>query len=252
MVKSHTAAAGKLYIVPTPVGNLDDMTLRAVKILSEADLILAEDTRTSSVLLKHFGIRRPVQSHHKFNEHQTAALIRERILGGLDVALISDAGTPGISDPGFLLARSCAEEGIEVQTLPGPTACIPALVSSGLPCDRFCFEGFLPQKKGRQSRLEELSRETRTLVFYESPYRLVKTLEQLAGAFGADRRCSVAREISKVHEEHRRGTLQEVAAWFSEHEPKGEIVIVVAGAEPVKPQKKRYGRREEELPEKEV
>lgn len=252
MVKSHTAAAGKLYIVPTPVGNLDDMTLRAVKILSEADLILAEDTRTSSVLLKHFGIRRPLQSHHKFNEHQTAALIRERILGGLDVALISDAGTPGISDPGFLLARSCAEEGIEVQTLPGPTACIPALVSSGLPCDRFCFEGFLPQKKGRQSRLEELSRETRTLVFYESPYRLVKTLEQLAGAFGADRRCSVAREISKVHEEHRRGTLQEVAAWFSEHEPKGEIVIVVAGAEPAKPQKKRYGRREEELPEKEV
>lgn len=252
MVKSHTAAAGKLYIVPTPVGNLDDMTLRAVKILSEADLILAEDTRTSSVLLKHFGIRRPLQSHHKFNEHQTAALIRERILGGLDVALISDAGTPGISDPGFLLARSCAEEGIEVQTLPGPTACIPALVSSGLPCDRFCFEGFLPQKKGRQSRLEELSRETRTLVFYESPYRLVKTLEQLAGVFGADRRCSVAREISKVHEEHRRGTLQEVAAWFSEHEPKGEIVIVVAGAEPAKPQKKRYGRREEELPEKEV
>lgn len=252
MVKSHTAAAGKLYIVPTPVGNLDDMTLRAVKILSEADLILAEDTRTSSVLLKHFGIRRPLQSHHKFNEHQTAALIRERILGGLDVALISDAGTPGISDPGFLLARSCAEEGIEVQTLPGPTACIPALVSSGLPCDRFCFEGFLPQKKGRQSRLEELSRETRTLVFYESPYRLVKTLEQLAGAFGADRRCSVAREISKVHEEHRRGTLQEVAAWFSEHEPKGEIVIVVAGAEPAKPPKKRYGRREEELPEKEV
>lgn len=252
MVKSHTAAAGKLYIVPTPVGNLDDMTLRAVKILSEADLILAEDTRTSSVLLKHFGIRRPLQSHHKFNEHQTAALIRERILGGLDVALISDAGTPGISDPGFLLARSCAEEGIEVQTLPGPTACIPALVSSGLPCDRFCFEGFLPQKKGRQSRLEELSRETRTMVFYESPYRLVKTLEQLAGAFGADRRCSVAREISKVHEEHRRGTLQEVAAWFSEHEPKGEIVIVVAGAEPAKPQKKRYGRREEELPEKEV
>ena len=252
MVKSHTAAAGKLYLVPTPVGNLDDMTLRAVKILSEADLILAEDTRTSSVLLKHFGIRRPLQSHHKFNEHPTAALIRERILGGLDVALISDAGTPGISDPGFLLARSCAEEGIEVQTLPGPTACIPALVSSGLPCDRFCFEGFLPQKKGRQSRLEELSRETRTLVFYESPYRLVKTLEQLAGAFGADRRCSVAREISKVHEEHRRGTLQEVAAWFSEHEPKGEIVIVVAGAEPAKPQKKRYGRREKELPEKEV
>ena len=237
--------AGKLYIVPTPVGNLEDMTYRAVQVLREADLVLAEDTRTSSVLLHHYGIQARLQSHHKFNEHQTVQLIKERILGGLNVALISDAGTPGISDPGFLLVRTCAEEGIEVQTLPGATACIPALVSSGLPCDRFCFEGFLPQKKGRQTLLQQLSAETRTMVFYESPYRLVKTLEQLAEHFGGERRCSVAREISKVHEEHRRGTLQEVAAWFREHEPKGEIVIVVAGAEPVKSEKKRRYERGE-------
>lgn len=237
--------AGKLFIVPTPVGNLEDMTYRAVQVLREADLVLAEDTRTSSVLLHHYGIQARLQSHHKFNEHQTVQLIKERILGGLNVALISDAGTPGISDPGFLLVRTCAEEGIEVQTLPGATACIPALVSSGLPCDRFCFEGFLPQKKGRQTLLQQLSAETRTMVFYESPYRLVKTLEQLAEHFGGERRCSVAREISKVHEEHRRGTLQEVAAWFREHEPKGEIVIVVAGAEPVKSEKKRRYERGE-------
>lgn len=239
--------AGKLYIVPTPVGNLDDMTLRAVKVLKEADLILAEDTRTSSVLMKHFDIHRPLQSHHKFNEHQTVELVKERILGGLNVALVSDAGTPGISDPGFLLARTCAEEGIEVQTLPGATACIPAIVSSGLPCDRFAFEGFLPQKKGRQTHLLELAKETRTMVFYESPYRLVKTLEQFIEFFGPERPCSVAREISKVHEEHKRGTLAEVAAWFSEHEPKGEIVIVVGGAPPEKThKKKRYGPPEEE------
>ena len=231
--------AGILYIVPTPVGNLSDMTFRAVEVLREADLILAEDTRTSSVLLKHYDIHRPLQSHHKFNEHQTVELVKERILAGLNVALISDAGTPGISDPGFLLARTCAQEGIEVQTLPGATACIPALVSSGLPCDKFAFEGFLPQKKGRQTLLKALSEETRTMVFYESPYRLVKTLEQMADAFGGDRPCSVAREISKVHEEHRRGTLEEVAAWFREHEPKGEIVLVVAGAHPAKPAKKR-------------
>jgi len=224
--------AGKLYIVPTPVGNLEDMTFRAVRILKEVDLILAEDTRTSSVLLHHYDIHVPLQSHHKFNEHKTVGIIKEKILAGADVALISDAGTPGISDPGFLLARTCAEEGIEVQTLPGATACIPAIVSSGLPCDRFCFEGFLPQKKGRQSVLKELSAETRTMVFYESPYRLVKTLEQFAEAFGAERRCSVAREISKRFEEHRRGTLAEVLEWFREHEPKGEIVIVVAGADP--------------------
>jgi len=236
--------AGKLYIVPTPVGNLEDMTLRAVKVLQEADLILAEDTRTSSVLLKHYDIHRPLQSHHKFNEHQTVELVKERILAGLNVALISDAGTPGISDPGFLLARTCAQEGIEVQTLPGATACIPAIVSSGLPCDRFAFEGFLPQKKGRQTQLQLLAHETRTMVFYESPYRLVKTLEQLAEFFGQDRPCSVAREISKIHEEHKRGTLAEVAAWFREHEPKGEIVIVVGGAPPEK--KKRHGPTEED------
>ena len=239
--------AGILYIVPTPVGNLEDMTLRAIRVLKEADLILAEDTRTTSVLLKHYDIHRPLQSHHKFNEHQTVQLVKERILGGLNVALVSDAGTPGISDPGFLLARTCAEEGIEVQTLPGATACIPAIVSSGLPCDRFAFEGFLPQKKGRQTLLQSLAEETRTMLFYESPYRLVKTLEQFIQYFGPERRCSVAREISKLHEEHKRGTLAEVVAWFREHEPKGEIVIVVAGAQPTKPSKqKRYGRGEEE------
>lgn len=221
--------AGKLYIVPTPVGNLEDMTLRAINVLKGADLILAEDTRTSSVLLKHFDIHGRLQSHHKYNEHGTVETIKERILAGMDVALISDAGTPGISDPGFLLVRTCAAEGIEVQTLPGATACIPAIVSSGLPCDRFCFEGFLPQKKGRQTLLKELAEEKRTMVFYESPYRLVKALDQMAEYFGADRACSVAREISKVHEEHKRGSLGEVADWFREHEPKGEIVIIVAG-----------------------
>lgn len=223
--------AGILYIVPTPVGNLEDMTFRAVKVLKEADVILAEDTRTSSVLLQRYDIHGKLWSHHKFNEHQTVELIKERILGGLNVALISDAGTPGISDPGFLLVRTCAAEGIEVQTLPGATACIPAIVSSGLPCDRFCFEGFLPVKKGRQTLLRELATESRTMVFYESPYRLVKTLDQFSEFFGPDRHCSVAREISKIHEEHRRGTLAEVSAWFKEHEPKGEFVIVVAGFE---------------------
>lgn len=222
---------GILYIVPTPVGNLEDITLRALRVLKEADLVLAEDTRTSSVLLSHYDIHARLQSHHKFNEHQTVELIKDKILTGLNVALVSDAGTPGISDPGFLLARTCAEEGIEVQTLPGATACIPAIVSSGLPCDKFCFEGFLPQKKGRMGILRQLASERRTMIFYESPYRLVKTLEQMAEAFGADRKCSVAREISKIHEEHRRGTLAEVAQWFTEHEPKGEIVIVVAGSD---------------------
>lgn len=227
--------AGRLFIVPTPVGNLEDMSLRAIRVLKEADLILAEDTRTSSVLLKHYDIGGALLSHHKFNEHQTVGMIKEKILAGLDVALVSDAGTPGISDPGFLLARECAKEGIEVQTLPGATACIPALVSSGLPCDRFCFEGFLPQKKGRSTLLSALASETRTMVFYESPYRLLKTLEQFSEYFGPDRECSVAREISKLHEEHVRGTLSEVAAHFRETEPKGEIVIVVAG----KPAEKR-------------
>lgn len=223
-------SAGILYIVPTPVGNLEDMTFRAVRVLKEADLILAEDTRTSAVLLQHFDIRgKQLLSHHKFNEHQTVALVRERLAAGLKVALVSDAGTPGISDPGFLLARACAGEGIEVQTLPGATACIPAIVSSGLPCDRFCFEGFLPVKKGRATLLAALAAEPRTMVFYESPRRLVRTLEQMVEAFGPERPCSVAREISKVHEEHVRGTLAEVLAHFQAVEPKGEIVLVVGG-----------------------
>ena len=211
------------------------MTFRAVEVLKSADLILAEDTRTSSVLLQHYGIKGRLVSHHKYNEHQTVEMIKERILGGLNVALVSDAGTPGISDPGFLLARACAAEGIEVQTLPGATACIPAIVSSGLPCDRFCFEGFLPQKKGRLSLLESLKTEQRTMFFYESPYRLLRTLEQFAEVFGAERECSVAREISKLHETHHRGTLQELVNYFNENEAKGEIVIVLAGA----PQQKR-------------
>ena len=227
--------AGTLFIVPTPVGNLSDMTFRAVEVLRNADLILAEDTRTSSVLLQHYGIKGKLVSHHKYNEHQSVEMIKERILGGLNVALVSDAGTPGISDPGFLLARACAAEGIEVQTLPGATACIPALVSSGLPCDRFCFEGFLPQKKGRQTLLETLKTEPRTMIFYESPYRLLHTLEQFVEVFGAERECAVAREISKLHETHHRGTLQELVNYFNENEPKGEIVIVLAGA----PQPKR-------------
>ena len=223
--------AGILYIVPTPVGNLADMTYRAVEVLRSVDLILAEDTRTSSILLQHYGIEGRVLSHHKFNEHQTSAQIKKQILeDGLSVALISDAGTPGISDPGFLLVRECAAEGIEVQTLPGATACIPAIVSSGLPCDRFCFEGFLPQKKGRSTRLEALKEETRTMIFYESPYRLVKTLEQFAEAFGPDRACCVSREISKLHETHHRGTITELLNYFYENEPQGEIVITLAGA----------------------
>ena len=222
--------AGVLYIVPTPVGNLDDMTFRAIQVLKNADLILAEDTRTSSVLLHHYDIHGKLQSHHKYNEHQTVEMVKERILGGLNVALISDAGTPGISDPGFLLARACAEEGIEVQTLPGATACIPAIVSSGLPCDRFCFEGFLPQKKGRMSRLEALKTEDRTMVFYESPYRVLKLLEQIGEVMGEDRQVSVTREISKIHEETVRGSVADILAHFREREPKGEFVVVVSGA----------------------
>ena len=237
---------GMLYIVPTPVGNMDDITFRALNVLREADLILAEDTRTTGLLLQHYDIRHgKLVSHHKYNEHQTVEMIRQRILDGLQVALVSDAGTPGISDPGFLLARACVEEGIEVRTLPGATACIPAVVSSGLPCDRFCFEGFLPQKKGRRTILEALASEQRTMVFYESPRRLVKTLEQMAEAFGAGRECSVAREISKIHEEHCRGTLAEVLAQFSEFEPKGEIVIVVAGA-PVSERREHRNKYKEE------
>ena len=222
---------GKLYVVPTPVGNLEDMTFRAIRILKEADLILAEDTRASGILLKHFEIKNAMQSHHKFNEHKTVESVVNRLKAGETVALISDAGTPGISDPGFLVVRECVRNGIEVQCLPGATAFVPALVSSGLPDERFCFEGFLPQKKGRMTRLTALQEETRTMIFYESPYRLVKTLTQFMEFFGPERPVSVCREISKVHEESVRGTLQEVVAHFTEVEPRGEIVIVLGGKE---------------------
>ncbi len=219
----------KLYIVPTPVGNLEDITLRAIRILKEVDVILAEDTRTSSKLLHHFEISTKLQSHHKFNEHKTSEFIADRILGGENIALISDAGTPGISDPGFLLARTCIEKGVEVETLPGATAFVPALINSGLPCDKFCFEGFLPQKKGRQKRLKELSEETRTMIFYESPFRLIKALEQFIEHFGPERKVCVSREISKIYEENAKGTLTEVLDHFNSKGVKGEIVIVVEG-----------------------
>jgi len=228
---------GVLYIVPTPVGNMEDMTMRAIRILKEADLVLAEDTRTSGILLQHFDIHNHLVAHHKFNEHGTSAGIVERLKAGQTIALVSDAGTPGISDPGFFLAREAAKAGITVETLPGPTACIPALVDSGLPCDRFCFEGFLPQKKGRQTRIDQLRSETRTMVFYESPYRVVKLLTQLADAFGGDRQASVSREISKLHEETLRGTLSELVAHFNETAPRGEFVVVVAGCD-------RQGRKD--------
>lgn len=218
-----------LYIVPTPVGNLEDMTFRAIRVLKEADLILAEDTRTSSVLLHHYDIHTPLKSHHKFNEHETADDIVQRLLAGANIALISDAGTPAISDPGFFLVRAAVEAGVEVSCLPGATAFVPALVDSGLPNDRFYFEGFLPQKKGRLTRLLELRDLPHTFIVYESPFRLVKTLEQLAEHCGADRRACVTREISKVHEDCQRGTLEELIAHFKQVPPKGEIVIVVGG-----------------------
>lgn len=236
-----------LYIVPTPVGNMEDMTLRAIRILKEADLILAEDTRTSGLLLKHYDIQNRLLSHHKYNEHGTAASIVERLKAGQTIALISDAGTPGISDPGFFLVREAVAAGIEVQTLPGATACIPAIVSSGLPCDRFCFEGFLPQKKGRQTHLELLRNEQRTMVFYESPYRLLKTLQQFSEVFGTDRQASVCREISKIHEESVRGSLAELIVHFTEKAPKGEIVIVVAGAEKETKGKNKKNEREKKF-----
>lgn len=220
----------KLYLVPTPIGNLEDITFRALRVLKEADLILAEDTRTSSVLLKKYDIHTRMESHHKFNEHKTAAGVCEKILSGINIALISDAGTPGISDPGFLLVRTCVEAGVEVETLPGATAFVPALVNSGFPCDRFCFEGFLPVKKGRQTKFRELAQEERTLILYESPYRLVKTLGQLVEFFGPERKAAVCREISKMHEECRRGTVAELFGWYSQNEPKGEIVIIISGA----------------------
>lgn len=231
----------KLYVVPTPIGNLEDITLRAINVLKEVDFILAEDTRTTSHLLRHLGIEKPMHSHHKFNEHATVGRVAEAINSGRDVALVSDAGTPGISDPGFLLVRKCVEEGIEVVTLPGATALIPAVVQSGFPCDRFCFEGFLPQKKGRMKRLQELALEPRTLVLYESPYRVVKCLEQLAETFGVERRVAVVREITKKFEETVRGTIAEALEHFREHEPKGEFVIVVEGYDP-----KRMDSKEDE------
>lgn len=221
----------KLFVVPTPIGNLEDMTLRAIRVLKEADLILAEDTRTSGFLLKHFEIKTPMVSHHKFNEHKTVEGIVQRLKAGQIIALISDAGTPAISDPGFLVVRACVENDIEVECLPGATAFVPALVASGLPNDRFCFEGFLPQKKGRQTRMQSLAGETRTMVFYESPFRLVKTLIQLGEVFGSERKASVSREISKFHEETKRGTLAGLAEYYTLHQPKGEIVLIVAGLE---------------------
>ena len=224
--------AGKLYIVPTPVGNLEDMSVRAVNVLKSVDAVLAEDTRTSGVLMKHFGIATPMHSHHKFNEHDALPTVMAQLEGGKTLALISDAGTPAISDPGFLLVRECRRQGIEVETLPGPTAFVPALVNSGLPCERFCFEGFLPQKKGRASKLAALCDEQHTMIFYESPMRLLKTLQQFAETFGADREASVSREISKVHNTTHNGTLQELVDYFTLNQPRGEIVIVVAGKEP--------------------
>ena len=218
-----------LYLVPTPIGNLEDITQRAVRVLSEADLILAEDTRTSGVLLRHLDIHKPMLSYHKFNEHQSVERFVDRLRAGETIAVVCDAGTPGISDPGFLLAREAIKAGVEVTCLPGPTAVIPALVASGLPSDRFCFEGFLPQKKGRQTRLREIADERRTTVFYESPHRVLKTLQQLAELCGSERQVAVCRELTKVHEDIVRGTLQEAIAHFTEHEPRGEFVIVLAG-----------------------
>jgi len=219
----------KLTIVPTPIGNLEDITFRAIRVLKEADLILAEDTRTTGFLLKHYEIQNKMQSHHKFNEHKTVETITSRIKGGENIALVSDAGTPAISDPGFLLVRECVRQGVEVECLPGATAFVPALVVSGLPNEKFCFEGFLPQKKGRQTRLKELSTESRTIIFYESPFRLVKTLSQLSEYMGTDRSVSVSREISKLHEETVHGTLNQVIAHFTVNDPRGEIVIILEG-----------------------
>lgn len=228
-MNSHNTQNSKLYLVPTPIGNLEDITFRAIKILKDVDVILAEDTRTSGKLLKHYHIETPMLSHHMHNEHKMVDRIVDRILAGENFALISDAGTPGISDPGFLLARACIEKGIEVDCLPGATAFVPALVNSGFPNDKFVFEGFLPLKKGRQTRLKLLSEETRTIIFYESPHKLIKTLQQLESFFGENRLVSVSRELTKLYEETRRGTIKEVKNHFIEYPPKGEIVIVVKG-----------------------
>ena len=231
---------GKLYIVPTPVGNLDDMTPRAVSVLRQASLILAEDTRTSSVLMHHFGIDTPMRSHHKFNEHSVIPKLIDELNAGVTMALVSDAGTPAISDPGFMLVRACRQHDIEVETLPGATAFVPALVNSGIPCERFTFEGFLPQKKGRATRLAALAQETRTMIFYESPLRLVKTLQQFCETFGNDRDASVSREISKLHNTTHNGTLLELKTYFEANAPRGEIVIVVAGATTEKEKVDKY------------
>lgn len=228
----------KLYIVPTPIGNLEDMTFRAIRVLKEADLILAEDTRTSAKLMKHFEIGTQMMSHHMHNEHQTVELLVQKIQSGQTIALVSDAGTPAISDPGFLLTRACVENGIEVECLPGATAFVPALVNSGLPNDKFVFEGFLPDKKGRQTRFLTLAEETRTMILYVSPHKLVKTLDEFKEYFGADRQVSVSRELSKLHEETVRGTVEEVHAHFDKKAPKGEIVVIVAGKEKEKKEKK--------------
>jgi len=219
----------KLFLVPTPIGNLRDITFRAVEVLNSVDLILAEDTRQARILLNHYNIKTPLQSHHMYNEHKSVEAVCLKIIQGQSIALISDAGTPGISDPGFLLVRTCVEKEITVETLPGATALIPALVNSGLPCDRFCFEGFLPPKKGRNKRIAGLLEETRTMIFYESPYRLVKTLLELGSHFGPDREASVSRELSKLFEENIRGTLPFLAEYYTNKPPKGEIVIIVAG-----------------------
>lgn len=229
---------GTLYLIPTPVGNLEDMTFRAIRLLKECDLILCEDTRTSSNLLRHFDIHKPLMSHHKFNEHGTSAGIVERLKAGTNICLVTDAGTPGVSDPGFFLVREAVAAGIEVSTLPGATAFVPALVTSGMPCDRFVFEGFLPQKKGRQTKILSLADEERTMIFYESPYRVLKTLQQFAEAYGPNRRVCVCREISKLHEDYVRGTLTEVINHFTATPPKGEIVMILAGKDEVKENKK--------------
>ena len=230
----------KLYIVPTPIGNLDDITLRAINVLKSVDVVLAEDTRTSGNLLKHLGISKPMHSYHVHNEHQTVVRVVERILKGETMALVSDAGTPAVSDPGFLLVRECIKNGISIECLPGPTAFVPALVNSGLPSDRFTFEGFLPHKKGRQTRLQNLVSEERTMIFYESPHRLLKALQQFSEYFGADRQVSVSRELTKIYEENIRGTITEVLAYFSEKTIKGEIVIVLAGKAEEKKSSDKY------------
>ena len=230
--------SGKLFLVPTPVGNLEDMTFRSINVLKNVNLILAEDTRTSGVLVRHYDISTPLKSHHKFNEHTEVPKIAEKILGGENIALITDAGTPGISDPGFLLVRECRKLGVEVECLPGPTAFVPALVASGLPCERFVFEGFLPLKKGRATRLQELSKDERTIIIYESPKRLERTLRQIAEVFGETRDACVCREISKIHETYHSGTLKELISFFSQNQVKGEIVLIIKGnSEKIKAEK---------------